>query len=116
MYKELENCNFFCYLSQLLSRNRAPSSALPFPVLTGANNTWQMRLAALNLYFTKLTEASKSFHHIHFFIAAQIAQLLKVYWNAFFTPLHTKSTRKCQEMLLTLKILFTIHTRTLDPH
>ena len=32
--------------------------------------------------------------------------LLKAYWGAFLAPLLTKSTRKCQEMLLKLKILF----------
>ena len=50
------------------------------------------------------------------------------YWNAFLTPLRTKSTRKCPKMLLKLKILFAyvqsfesvwclymaIHTRTVQ--
>ena len=30
--------------------------------------------------------------------------LLKAYWNTFLAPLHTKSIRQCQEMLLKLKM------------
>ena len=35
-----------------------------------------------------------------------IDPVVKAYWNDFLTPLHTKSTRKCQEKWLKLKILF----------